>query len=59
MKRLIWIIPSALVGAFFLATGARVMAAGGSNELAKILEAGLNGLTAYFDWLLEVLKIVW
>lgn len=61
MKRrwLIWVIPSTLVVVFFLATGIKVLASGGSAELAKILDAGLEGLKAYFSWLLDILKIVW
>jgi hypothetical protein len=59
MRKWLWAIPVGLLVVFFLATGVKVLAAGGTAELAKILEAGLNGLVAYFNWLLEVLKIVW
>ena len=51
-------IPIVLL-AFALATTDKVLAAGTADELAKILEAGLGGLKAYFDWLLEVLKVIW
>ena len=44
---------------FMLATGGKVLAQGTAGDLAKILEAGLDGLKAYFDWLLEVLKVIW
>ena len=44
---------------FMLATGGKVMAQGAAGELAKFLEAGLDGLKDYFDWLLEVLKVIW
>ena len=61
MKHRKWIpigLGAALV-AFILATGGKVLAAGATEELVKILEAGLDGLKAYFDWLLEVLKVIW
>jgi len=61
MKRrwVIWGIPTGLVLAFLVATGTKVIAAGGSAELAKILDAAAEGLRAYFEFLLEVLKTVW
>ena len=61
MKRKKWILIGlgAALMVFILATGGKVMAQGAAEELAKILEAGLDGLKAYFDWLLEVLKVIW
>ena len=49
----------ALVTLGVLATGGRVLAQGAASDLARILEAGAAGLTAYFAWLLDVLKIIW
>ena len=46
-RKWFWAIPVGLLAIFFLATGTKVLAAGGSAELVKILEAGLGGLTAY------------
>ena len=54
-----WIILASLIFLFLVATSIKVMAAGATDELAKILEAGLDGLRAYFDWLIDILKIVW
>jgi LPS O-antigen subunit length determinant protein (WzzB/FepE family) len=54
-----WFILAVLVVLFIVATGTKVMAAGTDSQLAQILEAGLNGLKAYFDWLLKVLKEIW
>jgi len=45
--------------AFMLATVGKVLAAGATEELAQILEAGLTGFGAYLDWLLEVLEVIW
>lgn len=61
MKRKKWIPIGivAVIGGFALATGGKVLAAGSAGELAKILEAGVEGFKAYLDWLLEVLKIIW
>jgi len=58
-RKWLWAIPAGIVVIFFFATGAKVLAAGGSAELAKILDAAAAGLQAYFSFLLEVLKIVW
>ena len=44
---------------FVLATIGRVVYAGNEGNLAKILEAGVEGLKAYFDFLLDVLKVIW
>jgi uncharacterized protein involved in exopolysaccharide biosynthesis len=54
-----WFILAVLVVLFIVATGTKVMAKGTYDELAQILESGLEGLRAYFDWLLEVLKAIW
>jgi LPS O-antigen subunit length determinant protein (WzzB/FepE family) len=54
-----WFILAVLVVLFIVATGTKVMAVEVDSELAEILKVGLNGLKAYFDWLLEVLKVIW
>ena len=54
-----WFILAVLVVLFIVATGTKVMASGEDSELAEILKGGLNGLKAYFDWLLEVPKVIW
>lgn len=54
-----WFILATVVVLFLVATSTRVIAAGADNELTQILEAGLDGLRAYFDWLLEVLQVIW
>ena len=36
----------------------KVAMAESSGDLAKILEAGLNGFKEYLDWLIEVLKLI-
>ena len=59
MKKNRWFILACLVFAFALSTCVRVAVAGTESELAQVLSAGFNGLKAYFDWLLEVLKIIW
>jgi hypothetical protein len=51
-------IPGALL-VFTLATAGKVLAQGAASELAKILEAGLDGFQVYLNWLLEVLKVIW
>jgi hypothetical protein len=57
-RRWFWIAPI-LVVVFVLATAIKVMAAPGSDNLAQILQAGANGLAAYFNWLLQVLQVIW
>jgi hypothetical protein len=61
MKRKRWIPLGIGIAAasFALATTGKVLAAGSAGELAKILEAGLEGFQVYLNWLLEVLKVIW
>ena len=54
-----WFILAMVVILFGMASGAKVMAAGTDAQLTGVLTAGLNGLKAYFDWLLEVFKVIW
>jgi len=54
-----WFILVTVGVLFFFASGAKVMAAGGDSQLAQILQAGLDGLNAFFDWLLSVLNVIW
>ena len=54
-----WFILACLVVIFFGATSTKVALAGTDVQLDKILKAGADGLTAYFAWLLDVLKQVW
>ena len=54
-----WFIVAILAFLFIAATGTKVMAAGTDAQLAQILGAGLDGLKAFFDWLLEVLEVIW
>ena len=42
-----------------LATMGRVAYAGSLDELGEILQAGTDGLKLYFDFLLDVLKVIW
>ena len=54
-----WFILLTLVFLFIMASGTKVALAGTDSELTQILQSGLAGLQAYFDWLLEVLNVVW
>ena len=38
---------------------ARVVYGANPEGLGQVLASGLNGLKAYFEWLLDVLLIVW
>ena len=62
MKRFIrnkWYILAVIVTVFFALTSTRVAMAGADSQLVQILKSGLDGLTAYFSWLIDVLKVVW
>ena len=54
-----WFILICIVVLFLMATSTKVALAGTDVQLDKILKAGLDGLTAYFDWLLDVLNKIW
>lgn len=54
-----WFILVSVMAVFIILTQAKVVLADTDVQLDKILKAGLDGLTAYFDWLLDVLKLVW
>ena len=54
-----WFILVTLMILFFVATSAKVMAAGTDSQLAQMLQAGLDGLKAYLAWLLDVLNVIW
>jgi len=62
MKRLWrnkWFISLWLVFLFFVVTYSKVAYAGTDTQLDKILKAGVDGLTAYFAWLIDVLQLIW
>ena len=63
MKRRLWLnkwfILAVAVSVFFGVTSTKVALAGTDVQLDKILKAGLDGLTAYFTWLIDVLKLIW
>ena len=54
-----WFILVVVVAVFFGATSTKVALAGTDVQLDKILKSGLDGLTAYFAWLIDVLKLIW
>ena len=54
-----WFILVTLMILFFVTTSAKVMAVGTDSQLAQMLQAGLDGLKAYFAWLLDVLNVIW
>ncbi len=54
-----WFILAAAVFLFFATTATRAMAAGTDVQLDKILKAGVDGLTTYFNFLLDVLNKIW
>ena len=54
-----WFLLAVLVFFFFAATYTKVALAGTDVQLDKILKAGVDGLIAYFDWLLTVLNKIW
>ncbi len=54
-----WFILVVVLTLFLALTAIKVMAAGTDVQLEKILKAGLDGLTAYFNFLIDVLKEVW
>ena len=62
-SKLWWRIPLILFSVLMVATvivfGKVAYAASGMPEFAQILTAATNGLKAYFEWLLEVLTLIW
>ena len=54
-----WFILLTTAFLFLFASGVKVMAAGSDSQLTQILQSGLDGLRAYFDWLLAVLNAIW
>jgi len=54
-----WFILASLIAVFLMTTVIRVQAAGTDVQLDKILKSGLDGLSAYLAWLLDVMKEVW
>ena len=54
-----WFILVCLWSVFFALTATRVLAAGTDIQLEKVLKAGVDGLTAYFNFLLDVLNKIW
>jgi len=54
-----WFILAVVVAVFFGATSTKVALAGTDVQLDKILKAGVDGLKAYFEWLIDVLKLIW
>lgn len=54
-----WFILAVVVVVFFGLTTTKVALAGTDVQLDKILKSGLDGLTAYLAWLIDVLKIIW
>ena len=54
-----WFILVAMLALFFMATSTKVALAGTDTELLAILNKGLEGLAAFFTFLIDVLKEVW
>lgn len=54
-----WFILAVIVFLFFAATATKAVAAGQDENLTKILSTGVDGLIAFFDWLIDVLKQIW
>jgi len=54
-----WFILAVVVTIFFALTQTKVVLAGTDVQLDKLLKGGLDGLTAYFAWLIDVLKVIW
>lgn len=54
-----WFILAVVSAVFFGLTQTKVALAGTDVQLDKILKSGLDGLTAYLAWLIDVLKIIW
>ena len=54
-----WFILAVMVAVFFGVTSTKVVLAGTDVQLDKILKSGLDGLVAYFAWLIEVLELIW
>ena len=54
-----WFILAMVTTMFFALTTTRVALAGTDVQLDKILKAGVEGLTEYFKFLLDILKLIW
>lgn len=54
-----WFILILTTALFFGATSTKVALANTDVQLDKILKSGLDGLIAYFDWLIDLLKLIW
>ena len=54
-----WFILAMAWSIFLAGTATKVMAAGTDVQLDKILKAGVDGLIAYFNFLLDVLNKIW
>lgn len=54
-----WFVLASLAILFWMVTYAKVVYAGTDTQLDKILKGGLDGLVAYFSWLIEVLQEIW
>ena len=48
-----------VIALFWMATSVSVAYAGTDVQLDKILKAGVDGLTEYFKFLLDVLNKIW
>ena len=54
-----WFILAVVVAVFMGITQTKVALAGTDVQLDKLLKSGLDGLTAYFAWLIDVLRLIW
>jgi hypothetical protein len=54
-----WFILVVIMFLFFAATATKAVSAGQDENLTKILGTGVDGLIAFFDWLIDVLKQIW
>jgi hypothetical protein len=54
-----WFILAMTATLFLAITQTRVAFAGTDAQLDKILKAGVDGLTEYFKFLIDVLQLIW
>ena len=54
-----WFILVSVVTLFGMASYVKVAYASTDTQLDKILKAGIDGLVAYFTWLIDVLQKIW
>ena len=54
-----WFVLVLVIALFWMVSYVRVAYAGTDVQLDKILKSGLDGFTAYLNWLLDVLKEIW